>query len=89
MNEQSRTHRTPTLDTVECQHCRQMVADRPYPPPEDDAAWEQEARDHLLGCAAILSRKGSRPSPVAPIWARGHEYRRGDPMWFTRPERQY
>ena len=57
MNEQSRTHRTPTLDTVECQHCRQMVADRPYPPPEDDAAWEQEARDHLLGCAAILSGK--------------------------------
>ena len=61
-----KTHLTPTFDTVECHHCNALVADRPYPPPEDDAAWELEARTHRLGCAAILSRKGTRAAPVAP-----------------------
>ena len=84
-----KTHLTPTLDTVECHHCNALVADRPYPPPEDDAAWELEARTHRLGCAAILSRKGTRAAPVAPVWARGKEYRHGDPAWFTRRDRVY
>lgn len=66
-----------------------MVADRPYPPAEDDAAWSAEATEHRLGCAAILSRHGAWPAPVAPTWARGKEYRDGDPAWFTRPDRLY
>jgi hypothetical protein len=84
-----RTHLTPTLDTVECQHCGEAVADRPFPPPEDDAAWSAEATAHRLGCAAVLSRGGTRAALVAPTWARGHEYHNGDPAWFTRPERGY
>lgn len=84
-----KTHLTPTLETVECQHCNAMVADRPYPPPGDDAAWSAEALQHRFGCAAILTRKGSRPSPVAPAWARGKEYRQGDPAWHTNPDRRY
>jgi hypothetical protein len=84
-----KTHLTPTLETVECVHCNEPVADRPFPPTEDDAAWSVEARGHRLGCAAILSRNGARPSPVAPTWARGTEYRHGDPAWHTRRARLY
>lgn len=84
-----KTYLTPTFDTVQCGHCHEMVADRPYPPAEDDAAWSAEATEHRLGCAAILSRHGAWPAPVAPTWARGKEYRDGDPTWFTRPDRLY
>ncbi len=83
------THTTPTTSTVECHHCGEAVADRPYPPPDDDAAWSAEAAGHRFGCAAVLTRGGARPSPVAPVWARGGEYRNGDPCWFTNPERRY
>ena len=77
---------TDTLDTVKCTHCKAMVADRPYPPPEDDAAWEQEAREHRLGCAAVLSRNGSRPSPAAPVWAHRDGGRHDVPEGLDRVE---
>jgi len=79
-----KTHLTPTLETVECNDCNEVVADRPFPPTNDDAAWEVEARGHRLGCAAILSRDGAREPTVAPTWARGKEYQDGDPYWYTR-----
>jgi hypothetical protein len=88
-NATSKTHETPTLDTVECHHCGELVADRPYPPPGDETAWMWEASRHRFGCAAILTRGGSRPSPVAPAFARGTEYPEGDPCWFMQPERSY
>jgi hypothetical protein len=82
-------HTTPTLSTVECHHCNELVADRPFPPTHDDSAWELEAREHRLGCAAILTRAGRRLSPVAPAYARGRFFPEGDPMWRLKPTEEY
>lgn len=84
-----KTRLTPTIRTVRCHHCGEDVPDRPHPPPDDDAAWSAEAFEHRLGCAAILSRGGARPAPAPPTWARGKEYRMGDPCWFNNRERRY
>jgi len=77
------TDRPFPADSIECHHCEAVVADVPYPRPDDDAAWELEAREHAFGCAAILTRGGARPAPCAPVYARGHHYPDGDPLWPT------
>lgn len=82
-------HTTSTTDVVDCCHCNQSVPDRPYPPSNDNDAWKIEAQSHRPGCAAVLSRSGSRPAPVAPKWVLGKEYPKGDPAWFEQPDRRY
>lgn len=84
-----KTHETPTLDTVECHHCNETVADRPFPPADHETAWLFESTKHRFGCAAVLTRGGERPAAVAPRFARGTEYPEGDPCWFTAPDRRY
>jgi len=70
-----RDHLTPTPDLVECAHCTELVADRPFPPLEDDIGWSAEAALHRPGCAAILTRNGARDTSDAPVWAHGQRQR--------------